>query len=78
MLALVERHAVDTARGSACFHCVDQQNAICFFNIGKNVEKGRTRFDHRDTGRKIALREGAGDVYAHTLIAEQQIAYTEN
>jgi hypothetical protein len=27
---------------------------------------------------KVALREGAGDVNAHTLIAEEEIAHAEN
>jgi hypothetical protein len=78
MEALVEGHPIDASGVAASFHCVDDQDAIRFFDVGEHIEKSSTRFDHCDISRKASLREGAGDVYAHTLIAEEEIAHAEN
>jgi len=75
---LIEGHAVDTAWSAATFHCIDEENAVGAFNVREDVEKRRSRFNHRNTRWKLALREGAGDVYAYALIAEEEIAHAED
>ena len=77
MPALIEWHAVDAAWGGAS-SMASTSRMRSAFSIAGSTSKKAVPASTTVTPGGSSRREGAGDVHAYSLIAEEEIAHTEN
>ena len=69
--AIIKGHPVDCPGRMLRLHCIHDNNPVGPLDLRERIEKGGPDFESYDIFRQPFPLEGAGDMHAHTLVAEK-------